>query len=182
MDFEEKTLERQEIFSGHVIHVVKDKVSLPQGKGISSRELVLHHGGVCVLAVTPERKIVLVRQYRKPIEKVSIEIPAGKLEPGEVADRKAAAIRELEEETHYQGELTEIYGFHTAVGFSNEYLTLYLADKIKPIANPRPQDEDETLELLEVSLSEALAMVASGDITDAKTIIALQYAQLHLKL
>ena len=100
---------------------------------------------MAVLAVTPEGKLVIVKQYRKAIEDVSYEIPAGKLEVGEAGDEKDAAARELEEETQYQGDLELIYEFYTAIGFCNEKIKLYVATNIKPVENPRPLDDDEFL-------------------------------------
>ena len=156
MDFEEKTIKRTQIFDGHIFKVAVDDVELPNGLGQAKRELIFHRGGVSVLAVTPENKIILVKQFRKAIENISYEIPAGKLEAGE-----------------------QILEFYTAIGFCNEKLRLYLATDLKKVANPRPQDDDEVLELLELSYSDCMSMVASGEIEDAKTIIALQYFALH---
>ena len=180
MEFEEKTLSRKEIYKGPIFQLVQDQVELPSGKGTAQRDLIFHNGAVCVLAVTPENKIVLVKQYRKAIEKVSYEIPAGKLEVGENADPEAAALRELEEEVAYTGKLSLVYDFYSAIGFCNERLKLYLASDLTKVENPRPQDEDETLELHEVTLDEAKALLASGDICDAKTIIALQYWEMKM--
>ena len=180
MEFEEKTISRKEIYKGPIFQLVQDQVELPSGKGTAQRDLIFHNGAVCVLAVTPENKIVLVKQYRKAIEKVSYEIPAGKLEVGENADPEAAALRELEEEVAYTGKLSLVYDFYSAIGFCNERLKLYLASDLTKVENPRPQDEDETLELHEVTLDEAKALLASGDICDAKTIIALQYWEMKM--
>mgnify|MGYP001006775282 CR=1 FL=1 len=179
MEFEEKTLSRKEIYKGPIFQLVQDQVELPSGKGTAQRDLIFHNGAVCVLAVTPENKIVLVKQYRKAIEKVSYEIPAGKLEIGENADPEAAALRELEEEAAYTGKLSLLYDFYSAIGFCNERLKLYLASDLTKVENPRPQDEDETLELLEVSLDQAKELIQSGDICDAKTIMAIQYWELQ---
>lgn len=179
MEFEEKTLSRKEIYKGPIFQLVQDQVELPSGKGTVQRDLIFHNGAVCVLAVTPENKIVLVKQYRKAIEKVSYEIPAGKLEVGENADPEAAALRELEEEAAYTGKLSLLYDFYSAIGFRNERLKLYLASDLTKVENPRPQDEDETLELLEVSLDQAKELIQSGDICDAKTIMAIQYWELQ---
>ena len=181
MEFEEKTLSRKEIYKGPIFQLVQDQVELPAGKGNAQRDLIFHNGAVCVLAVTPENKIVLVKQYRKVIEKVSYEIPAGKLEVGESADPEAAALRELEEEAAYTGTLSLLYDFYSAIGFCHERLRLYLASNLKKVENPRPQDEDETLELLEVSLEQAKSLIQSGDICDAKTIMAIQYWELQEK-
>lgn len=179
MEFEEKTISRKEIYKGPIFQLVQDQVELAEGKGRAQRDLIFHNGAVCVLAVTSTNKIVLVKQYRKAIEKVSYEIPAGKLEIGENADPEAAALRELEEETAYIGKLRLLYDFYSAIGFCNERLRLYVASDLEKVENPRPQDEDETLELLEVSMDEALSLVQSGDICDAKTIMAIQYWQLQ---
>ena len=179
MEFEEKTLSRKEIYKGPIFQLVQDQVELPSGKGTAQRDLIFHNGAVCVLAVTPENKIVLVKQYRKAIEKVSYEIPAGKREIGENADPEAAALRELEEEAAYTGKLSLVYDFYSAIGFCNERLKLYLASDLTKVENPRPQDEDETLELLEVSLDQAKELIQSGDICDAKTIMAIQYWELQ---
>lgn len=179
MDFEEKTLKRTEIFEGHIIKVVVDDVELPNQLGQSKRELVLHRGAVAVLAITPENKIILVKQYRKAIEKISYEIPAGKLELGENGSELEAASRELEEETGYKGDLQEIYQFYTAIGFSNEKIKLYLAQNLERVPNPRPQDDDEVLEIFELSYDECMELVETGAIEDAKTILALQYYALN---
>lgn len=180
MDFEEKTLKREIIFEGQIFTVAVDDVALPNGLGQSKRELIFHKGAVATLAVTPEDKIILVKQYRKAIEKVSYEIPAGKLEVGEAGAEREAAARELEEETGYVGELEFLYEFYTAIGFCNEKIKLYLAQHLKKVPNPLPQDDDEVLEILELSYEECMDLVASGDIEDAKTIIALQYYALHI--
>ncbi|MBF0698855.1 NUDIX hydrolase [Streptococcus danieliae] len=178
MNFEEKTLSRQEIFQGRVFQVAVDEVELPDGKGVSTRELVFHNGAVCVLPITEDNKILLVKQFRKAIEATSLEIPAGKLEVGEHADPKAAAMRELEEEIGYRADLELLYDFYTAIGFCNEKVKLYLARNLEKVANSRPQDEDETLALYELDLEQALAAIEAGEICDAKTIMAIQYWQL----
>ena len=120
MEFEEKTLSRKEIYQGPIFKLVQDQVELPEGKGTAQRDLIFHNGAVCVLAVTDEQKLILVKQYRKAIEAVSYEIPAGKLEAGENTDPVAAALRELEEETAYTGKLELLYDFYSAIGFCNE--------------------------------------------------------------
>ncbi|MGT2636846.1 NUDIX hydrolase [Streptococcus ratti] len=181
MEFGEKTIKRQEIFDGQIFKVAVDDVELPNQLGTAKRELIFHRGAVSVLAVTPDNKLVIVKQYRKAIEKISYEIPAGKLEIGENGGEKAAALRELEEETAYTGDLQLIYEFYTAIGFCNEKIKLYLATNLKKVANPRPQDDDEVIELLELTYDECMELVASGDIEDAKTLIALQYFALHFK-
>ena len=179
MEFEEKTVKRTEIYQGPIFKVVQDQVELPEGKGQAQRDLIFHNGAVAVIAITPEKKMILVKQYRKAVEATSYEIPAGKLEAGEHADPKAAALRELEEETGYTGQLELVYDFYTAIGFCNEKIKLYKVSDLTKVENPRPQDEDETLELFEVSLEEAHQLLQTGDICDAKTIMALQYWEMQ---
>ncbi|MCU9534406.1 NUDIX domain-containing protein [Streptococcus sp. CSL10205-OR2] len=179
MEFIEKTIERQTIFKGRVFEVAVDQVELPNGLGTSTRELIFHKGAVAVLALTPENKIVIVKQYRKAIEMVSYEVPAGKLEVGEGGSEKEAALRELEEETGYVGDLSLIHEFHTAIGFCDEKIKLYLGTNLKKVPNPKPKDADETIEILELSLKECQEMISTGQITDAKTIIAIQYLTLN---
>ena len=179
MEFEEKTVKRTEIYQGPIFKVVQDQVELPEGKGQAQRDLIFHNGAVAVIALTPENKLILVKQYRKAIEATSYEIPAGKLEVGENADPHAAALRELEEETGYTGQLELVYDFYSAIGFCNEKIKLYKASQLTKVENPRPQDEDETLQLFEVSLEEANQLLQNGDICDAKTIMALQYWEMQ---
>lgn len=179
-DFEEKTLCRQDIFKGHVIDVKCDTVTLPQNAGTAKRELVFHNGGVAVLAITSEHKMILVKQFRKALEKVIYEIPAGKLEKGEAADPQAAMCRELEEETGMSAaKIRKLTEFYTAPGFCNEILHLYKAEELTKLEHPRAQDDDENIVLYEVTLAEAKEMVQSGEISDAKTIIAIQYWELE---
>lgn len=112
-------------------------------------------------------------------KKISYEIPAGKLEIGENGSEQDAAARELEEETGYSGDLKQIHEFYTAIGFCNEKIKLYQATHLQKVPNPRPQDDDEVLEILELTYQECMDLVKSGAIEDAKTIIALQYYALH---
>ena len=179
MDFTEKTIRRTDIFHGKIIDVKLDEVELPNGLGTASRELVFHPGGVSVLAITPADKVILVRQFRKPIEKVIYEIPAGKLEPGEKANLSAAILRELEEETGYTAKKVEkVATFYVTPGFANEIHHLFLATELEKVANPRPADADELLELFEFSFEEVQKLLADGEIQDAKTLIALQHWEL----
>ena len=181
-DFIETTLSRREIFQGKIIELALDEVRLPSGQ-TAQRELIFHHGGVGILAITPEDTIILVRQFRKPLERVMLEIPAGKVELGE-ENHLVTAQRELEEETGYQGQKwSQIFEFATSPGFANEIITLYLSQDLVKVAQPLPQDEDELLEVVFLTLREAQAAIRSGEIADAKTIIAIQYWELnHVRL
>ncbi|SFJ29247.1 NUDIX hydrolase [Thermoflavimicrobium dichotomicum] len=174
-DFTEKTIATEMVFKGKIIQVQVDQVKLPNGK-VALRELVKHPGAVGIMAITPERKLVLVRQFRKPLEKTIFELPAGKLEEGE--DPISCAQRELEEETGYQAEtLKHVVSFYTSPGFANEILHLYQAEGLKK-GQMKP-DQDEFVERVEWSLDECLARIASGDICDAKTIAAIYLWQVQ---
>lgn len=175
---EEKTIQSQTIFSGKIIRLQVDEVLLPNGK-TSTREIVKHPGAVSVIAITNENKLVLVRQFRKPLEKTILELPAGKIEPGE--DPIACAWRELEEETGYKAERMEhLVSFYTSPGFANEYLYVYCAKGLtKGETHP---DQDEFVELVELTFAECLDRIRSGEICDAKTIVAIYYWQNQMGL
>jgi ADP-ribose pyrophosphatase len=176
LDFEEKTIQRREIFKGKIIHVVEDEVKLPNNLGVTKRELVFHQGAVAVIPITKKGKMVLVKQFRKPLEKTLLEIPAGKIEIDEYDDLEFAAKRELEEETAYQAKkfckLTEIY---MTPGFCNEILHLYFATDLEKQVSPRPKDKDEILEIYELTFEEAKQAEKDKLIYDAKTVIALKF-------
>lgn len=177
LDFEEVTLARKQLFKGKIIEVVIDDVRLPSGE-TGTRELVFHSGAVGIIPLTADDRLVLVRQFRKPLERVLLEIPAGKLETTD-ASLLTTAKRELEEETGFQAsnwrELTE---FSTSPGFANEILYLYEATNLTKVNHPLPQDEDELIEVVYLTLEEAKTAITSGEIYDAKTIIAVQHWEL----
>ncbi|RFU65613.1 NUDIX hydrolase [Peribacillus glennii] len=178
--FEEKTLSSEKIFEGKIISLQVDEVQLPDGNR-SKREIIKHPGAVAVIAVTEENKIVMVEQYRKAMERSLIEIPAGKLEKGE--DPVDSACRELEEETGYECEKMEhITSFYTSPGFADEIVHLYFAHGIRKKENAASVDEDEFVEVYELSLIEAEQYIKDGKIRDAKTAYAIQYLQLRKAL
>ncbi|TCS93491.1 NUDIX hydrolase [Hazenella coriacea] len=171
--FEEKTISSQTIFEGKVVHLQVDQVELPNGS-TSFREIIKHSGAVAVFAITDENRLVLVRQFRKPLEKTILEIPAGKLEKGE--DPADCAKRELEEETGYvAGQLEPMVSFYTSPGFANEYLYLFQAKELQK--GQVHLDEDEFVELVELTLEECQAEIAKGTICDAKTVAAIYFWQ-----
>lgn len=173
---EEKTLKTEHIYSGRIIQVQVDEVELPNGK-TSTRELVKHPGAVAVIAITDDNKLVMVEQYRKPLEKVIVEIPAGKLEKGE--EPALCARRELEEETGYECESLELVSsFYTSPGFADEIIHVYVAKGLKQKENAAGLDEDEFVNVLEISLDEALEFIKEKRIFDAKTIFGVQYLQI----
>ncbi|CAM5588089.1 MULTISPECIES: NUDIX domain-containing protein [Niallia] len=173
---EEKTLKTEHIYSGRIIQVQVDEVELPNGK-TSTRELVKHPGAVAVIAITDDNKLVMVEQYRKPLEKVIVEIPAGKLEKDE--EPALCARRELEEETGYECESLELVSsFYTSPGFADEIIHVYVAKGLKQKENAAGLDEDEFVNVLEITLEEALEFIKEKRIFDAKTIFGVQYLQI----
>ena len=173
---EEKTISSENIFSGKVISLQVDEVELPNGK-IAKREIIKHPGAVAIIAITDENKIVMVEQYRKALEQTIIEIPAGKLESGEQPD--VCAKRELEEETSYECESLELLNsFYTSPGFANEIVHVYLAKGLTKKEDAAGLDEDEFVNLMELTIGEALQAIEEKKIYDAKTIFAVQYLQL----
>jgi len=171
--FEEKTMTSKKIFEGNIIDVQLDEVKLPNGE-TAQRELVYHPGAVAVIPITPENKIVLVEQYRKPLERTLVEIPAGKLEQNE--NPLTAAVRELEEETGYTTtNLSQVTSFYTSPGFANELVYIYVTNDLIKMENPPAGDDDEFVEIMEVTLDEAKELVEEGRIQDAKTNYAVLY-------
>lgn len=171
--FEEITLHTEPIFDGKVVKLQVDDVKLPNGK-TSKREIIKHPGAVAVIAITDENKIVFVEQYRKPLEKSLVEIPAGKIDPGE--SPLVAGVRELEEETGYTtNELHFVTSFYTSPGFADELIHIYITDGITKLDKPKATDDDEFVEVMELTLKEAKQLVAEERIQDAKTNYAILY-------
>jgi len=169
MEFEEKTLKSELLLKGKVVTVIKDDVELSDGYK-SFREVVVHPGGVVIVALTDENKIILVKQYRYPIKCVNIELPAGKLEFGENPD--LAAKRELEEETGYMAKDWKSLGYiNTTPGICTEKLYLYMASGLEFVGEH--PDEGEIIKSKEYSLNQVFDMIKSGQINDSKTICAV---------
>ncbi|OAB32822.1 ADP-ribose pyrophosphatase [Paenibacillus macquariensis subsp. defensor] len=165
---DEVTLSTQPIFEGRIISLQIDTVRLPDGK-TATREVVRHPGAVAVLALR-DGKMLVVDQFRQPMGRCEIEIPAGKLEPGE--DPYAAAVRELEEETGYRcGEIKLLQSFYTSPGFADELIHLYVTEDL--VIGEMAPDEDEFLEVSEITLEEAYRYIQETRISDAKTIMAV---------
>ncbi|KIL34292.1 ADP-ribose pyrophosphatase [Cohnella kolymensis] len=166
--FYEETLEVKPIFQGRMISLEVDTVRLPNGE-TSTREIVRHPGAVAVLALV-DNKMLVVEQFRKPLDKVQVEIPAGKLDPGEAPE--TAAVRELEEETGYRARsISHLHSFSTSPGFAEEILHVYFTDDVEK--GELKLDEDEFLTCEAITLEQAMEYIRQGRICDAKTLLAV---------
>jgi len=177
MIYEEKTVSTKRVYDGIVVNLRVDTVELPDGK-TALRDIVEHPGGVGIVAITDDNKILMVKQYRKPIEKAIIELPAGKLDKNE--DIEVCGRRELEEETGYKAkEFTYLGYMYPSPGFDDEVTHLYLArDLYKGEVN---LDEDEYLDVYKYDISEVKEMIMNNEINDAKTVIGFFKAMEYLK-
>lgn len=165
----ERTLNSRLVYDGRLIRLRVDEVALQNGRR-TVREVVEARGAVGIVALDAEGRVILVRQYRRPARRELWEIPAGTLEPGE--DPAACAHRELAEETGFTAdEILPLAGFYTSPGFCDEWMHLFLARGLKE-GSQAPED-DESIRVARVPLTEALAMIRTGDICDAKTIAGL---------
>ena len=162
----ETKVSSEEIFNGVILHVQRDQVALPNGSQ-TVREVIRHIGAVCVIPVLDNGDVVMERQYRYPLDRVVLEIPAGKLDaPDE--DRLSAIQRELREETGYTADSwTDLGAFHPAPAYSDEYITMYMARGLHKGA--QDLDNDEFLDLYAIPLKDLVKEVMEGRISDAKT-------------
>jgi len=177
MDFFEKTLSIEKIYKGRIIDFENLTVELPDGM-IAQREIVRHPGASMVVPILNNKKIVLIRQFRKPLEKVYYEMPAGKLDDNE--SPLDCAVRELKEETGYTaGKIQHILSSDMTPAFSDEIIHIYTATEL--IAGETQKDKDEFIDTEIFSVEELVKMVYSGEITDAKTIIGVFIAERYNK-
>jgi ADP-ribose pyrophosphatase len=169
MELEEKFIESNKIFDGHLLQVYCDRVLLPNGKE-AQREYIKHPGAVAVVPIREDGKIVLVRQFRYPTGQLLLEVPAGKLDEGELPEQ--CAIRELTEETGLvAGSLKKLAAIYTTPGFTDEMIHLYVAVHLQEAK--QKLDEDEFLKVEAYSREEVAQMLAEGKINDAKSMLAL---------
>lgn len=169
MVFEEKTVSSERIFNGKIINVRVDKVKMPNGS-LATREIVEHPGGVGVVALTDDNEIILVKQFRKPLDKAIYEIPAGKLDCGE--GHKECGIRELQEETGMRAGVFEYLGFmYVSPGFTDEMVHVYFATQL--YAGETNPDEDEFVDIEKIPFERAVEMVMNNEINDAKSVFGI---------
>ncbi|WP_295214708.1 NUDIX hydrolase [Ruminococcus sp.] len=170
MHLQEETKASEKTYQGKVFYVTKDTAQLEDGQ-LVQRDVVHHSGGVCVVPLTKNNTVLMVKQFRYPMQQVTLEIPAGKLEPGE--NPAECGRRELREEVGRTcGKYTSLGTLFPTPAYDTEIIHMYLAQKL---SEPEAQDldEEEFLDITELPLEEAVQMVLRGEIPDAKTQIAL---------
>ena len=165
----ETRVSSEPVYEGKLLHVRRDDVRLPDGS-LATREYIVHPGAVLVVPVLPDGRLVIERQYRYPLQRVFVEFPAGKLDPGE--SPLATGVRELEEEAGYTArEWTHLGVIHPLLSYSTEAIEIFLAEGLEHVG--AKLDEGEFLDVGIMSVDEMLAAVDRGEVTDAKTVTAL---------
>lgn len=165
----EKKIKSEVVYEGTFLTVLRDEVELPNGKG-GAREYIPHPGASLVIPVTDSGQLIMIRQFRYPLQQEFVEFPAGKLDVGEAP--LVAAKRELEEEIGQSAkEFRHLTTIHPVIGYSNEKIEIYLARGLYEVK--QHLDEDEFLNIFETSFEEAFHLMRQGKITDVKTMIAL---------
>jgi ADP-ribose pyrophosphatase len=163
----ETRIDGETAFDGGFLKVQRDRVRLPDG-AVTDREFIRHPGAVVILPLFDDGRVLLERQYRYPLDRVFIEFPAGKIDPGE--DHLECARRELQEETGYTAtDWQFVCTIHNAIAYADEHLELYLARGL--VAGEAKLDEGEFLETFTTTVPDLLEMVRRGEVTDVKTII-----------
>ncbi|MCL4799627.1 MAG: NUDIX hydrolase [Burkholderiales bacterium] len=174
-DLTEHRVSGEEVYGGVLLHVQRDAVRLPDGR-VATREYIDHPGAVAIVPVLDDGRILLERQFRYPLGRVMVELPAGKIDPGE--DPLGTARRELLEETgHTAREWRHVGTIHPLVAYSNERIELYLARGLAESREGAALDDGEFLETFALPLAEALTWVRDGRITDSKTVTGLLWAE-----
>ena len=166
---EEKTLSSRPVYDGRAVRLRVDTVKMPSGRE-TTREIVEHSDCVAIIAVDDRDNVLLVEQFRKPVEKRLLEIPAGGIEPGE--EPVDCVRRELREETGFLPQKVErLGGFYSTPGYCTEYLYLYLATDL--VLSPLQAEDSESIRLIRVPLGQIPGLITSGSICDAKSIAGL---------
>jgi ADP-ribose pyrophosphatase len=176
----EQLIDSEVIRRSRILEFRIDTVEAADGHR-STRDLVGHPGGVCVVAIDDQDRVLFVRQWRHAVGGALLEIPAGTLdrdESGAIEDHAGAAARELEEETGTRaGSWRYLGSFYTAPGFTTELMHLYLAEELTPVdEGGLGPDEDERLELQAIPFADALAMASRGELRDAKSLVGILWA------
>ena len=176
-DLIETLISSETVLNGGMMKVKRDKVRLPSGNQ-GQREFIVHPGAVLIVPILDNGNLLLERQFRYPLNQVFIELPAGKIDPGENVLKTGQ--RELQEETGYSAQEWIYLGYqHPCIGYATEVIHMFL---VKGLVEGEPlNDADEALQLFEASLEDCLQMVADNKITDAKSIIALMWTEKYLQ-
>lgn len=173
MNLKEKTKDSQCIYKGKILNLRVDTVELPDGR-TAKREIVEHKDAVAIVPLVDTTQVVMVKQYRQPAGQVLLEIPAGVMDDGE--NPGGSARRELMEEIGYApGKLTQMFSTYLAPGYSEEMLHTFLAEDLTPAR--ADMDDDEFIEVVIIELDDAVGLIRSGEIKDAKTVCGLLMAQ-----
>lgn len=169
----EKRISGEDIYGGIFLNMKRDQVRLPDGKQ-AIREYLTHPGAVAILAILDDGRVLLERQFRYPIAKTCIEIPAGKLDSGE--DHLVCAKRELQEETGYiANKWSLIRRIHPVISYSTEFIDIYLAEGL--VSGKSHLDKEEFLDVFAASPEQLMQWVEQGEITDVKTTIAAYWLE-----
>jgi len=172
-ELRETKIKSEPVFKGRLLHVTRDEVLLPNGK-TSTREGILHPGAVVVIPFLDEQTLIMEKQFRYMPNRIFYELPAGKIDPGE--DFLTTGKRELMEETGYEAaDWTFISHLYPAIGYADEKMALFAAHGLTMKSIQR--DQDEFLEIIEIPLTQAMEMLRQGEITDAKTMVGLFWAE-----
>lgn len=165
----ETKVSSEPVFDGKLLHVRRDTVRLPDGE-LATREHIVHPGAVLIVPVLADGRLVVERQFRYPLDRVFVEFPAGKLDPGEA--ELETARRELREEAGYEAATwTPLGTVHTLVSYTNEKIDFFVAEGLTHVG--AKLDDGEFLEIVTMTVDDMLAALDRGEITDAKTVAAL---------
>ncbi|MDR3241358.1 MAG: NUDIX hydrolase [Lactobacillaceae bacterium] len=172
--FAEQIIAEETVYDGHIIRVVDETVLLPNGRQ-SHRDIVHHAGAVAMLVLNDQDEMLLEQQWRAPVRKVTLEIPAGKIDERDTNPLDTVK-RELNEETRLNAKKIEkITGFYSSIGFADEFMHLYLATELTPVNTELPQDDDENISMYWIDFAEATRLFEAGKIDDSKTVMAYLY-------
>lgn len=176
----EKTLKESTIFKNFFLELCHDEVELPDGNQ-TTRTYIKHQGAAAVLPITKDGKLILTKQYRYPVHRISIEIPAGKKDSTEETGYECVK-REIEEETGYNSnEFKHLMNIHNCIAYSDEMIEIFVAYNCEKVEDRLMPDEDEFIEPMIVTLKEVQKLIDQNEITDLKTLYAIEWYKGQIK-